>query len=368
MFEFSMQKEPLLLSLLTVSGAVDKKQAMPILSNVLLRIVDNQLVLTATDLEIEITARVPCISLDPNGSMTVPAKKMVDIVRSLNDQSHLSIALKDSTLIIKEGRSQFKLATLPADHYPCTLMEAHVFECSIPRASLIYLLQTTHFAMSQQDVRIFLNGVLLEINLQSITAVATDGHRMAVCCLPHSDLSDHQRFLVPRKGVVEMLRLLNNIPDEHVQLAVGKNHIKLVTSQYTFSSKLIEARFPPYLGAIPKGQDKQVIIDRDVLKRALSRIVILAHEKSRAVLLHIQPEQLTLISHNQEQEEAVESVAAEISGEELKIAINATYLMDVLNHLPEGQVRLSFTNTDSSMLVEAVNDKYYQYVIMPMKL
>jgi DNA polymerase-3 subunit beta len=165
-----------------------------------------------------------------------------------------------------------------------------------------------------------------------------------------------------------MLRLLNNITDEVVQLATGKNHIKIVAAQYTFSSKLIEARFPPYLGAIPKGQDKQVIIDRDILKRALSRIMILTNEKSRAVLLHIQPEQLTLIAHNQEQEEATESLAAEINGPELKIGINATYLMDVLNHLPDGPVRLSFTNTDSSMLVETLQDTAYQYVIMPMKL
>ncbi len=368
MFEFSIQKEPLLLSLLAVSGAVDKKHSMPILSNLLLTIQDNQLVLGATDLEIEITARLPCVSLDPQGSITVPAKKMVDIVRSLNDQARLTIGLKDGTLLIKEGRSQFKLATLPADHYPCTLMEAHVFECFIPRNNLIYLLQSTHFAMSQQDVRIFLNGLLLEIDLQSITAVATDGHRMAVCCLQHPELRDHQRFLVPRKGILEMLRLLNNITDEVVQLATGKNHIKIVAAQYTFSSKLIEARFPPYLGAIPKGQDKQVIIDRDILKRALSRIMILTNEKSRAVLLHIQPEQLTLIAHNQEQEEATESLAAEINGPELKIGINATYLMDVLNHLPDGPVRLSFTNTDSSMLVETLQDTAYQYVIMPMKL
>lgn len=368
MFEFSIQKEPLLSALLAVSGAVDKKQAMPILSNVLLMIQNNQLTLTATDLEIEITARVACDSLSECGSMTVPAKKMVDIVRSLNDQAHLNIALKADTLIIKEGRSQFKLATLPANHYPCTLLEDNVFECFISRVSLIYLLQSTHFAMSQQDVRIFLNGLLLEMDLQSITAVATDGHRMAICSLPHSDLREHQRFLVPRKGIVEMLRLLNNVTDEHVQLAIGRNHIKVVALQYTFSSKLIEARFPPYLGAIPKEQDKQVLIDRDILKRALSRIMILTNEKSRAVMLHVQPEQLTLISHNQEQEEAVESLAAEISGEELKIGINATYLMDVLNHVPDGMIRLSFTNTDSSMLVETLQDKNYQYVIMPMKL
>jgi DNA polymerase-3 subunit beta len=222
--------------------------------------------------------------------------------------------------------------------------------------------------MSQQDVRVFLNGLLFELDSQGITTVATDGHRMAICRLPSQLNHQHQRLLLPRKGVQELLRLLNNVPDEQIAISAGKGHFKLVTQQYTFSTKLIETRFPPYAKAIPSAQDKQVLIDRDLLKRAISRISILAHEKSRAVLLSIQSGQLTLIANNQEQEEAIETLTAETQGDDLKIGINASYLLDVLNHLQEGLLRISLTTTDSSILVESLNDEHYMYIIMPMKI
>lgn len=368
MFELSISKQQLLTPLLTVAGAVDKKQSLTILSNILLKLIDNQLLLTATDLEIEITCRIPCISQNQTGLITIPVKKMIDIVRSLEDDANPTIAFKSGVVSIKEGRSQFKLATLPADDYPISADEVNEIEFSINRVALIQLLQSTHFAMSQQDVRAYLNGLLFELDAQALTVVATDGHRMAICRLPCQVSTQHHRLLLPKKGVQEILRLLNNISDELVLISAGKNHFKLVTEQYTFSSKLIEARFPPYLRAIPRDQDKQVLIDRDLLKRALSRIIILANEKLRAVLLHVQPDQLTLIANNQEQEEAIESVPAQTQGEELTIGINASYLLDVLNHLSEGPVRLSLSNTDSSILVESVNDDNYQYIIMPMKI
>lgn len=368
MFELTISKQQLLTPLLTVAGAVDKKQSLTILSNILLKLIDNQLLLTATDLEIEITCRIPCITQNQTGMITIPVKKMIDIIRSLEDDANPTISFKAGVVSIKEGRSQFKLTTLPADDYPNSEDEVSEVEFSVSRVELIHLLQSTHFAMSQQDVRVFLNGLLLEIDSQAIVAVATDGHRMAICRLPNALGNQHHRLLLPRKGVQEILRLLNNVSDEKILVSAGKNHFKLVTEQYTFSSKLIEARFPPYIRAIPKDQDKQVIIDKDLLKRALSRIVILAHEKSRAVLLHVQPDQLTLIANNQEQEEAIESVPAQTQGEELTIGINASYLLDVLNHLAEGPVRLSLSNTDSSILVESVNDEHYQYIIMPMKI
>ncbi len=368
MFELSISKQQLLTPLLTVAGAVDKKQSLTILSNILLKLVDNQLLLTATDLEIEITCRVPCISQNQSGTITIPVKKMTDIIRSLDDDAQPTIAFREGVVCIREGRSQFRLATLPADDYPSRNDEVNEVEFSINRATLIHMLQSTHFAMSQQDVRAYLNGLLVEIDTQSLTLVATDGHRMAIYRQPGQLASRHHRLLLPKKGVQEILRLLNNIEDETISISAGSNHFKLVTAQYTFSSKLIEARFPPYLRAIPTGQDKQLIIDRDLLKRALSRIIILANEKSRAVLLHMQADQLTLIANNQEQEEAIESVPAQTQGDELSIGINASYLLDVLNHLQEGPVRISLTNTDTSILVESVNDENYQYIIMPMKI
>lgn len=368
MFDLTLTKEQLLTPLLTVAGAVDKKQSLAILSNILLRFSDNQLLLTATDLEMEISARINCEASQNPGQITVPAKKFIDIIRSLDDEACSTISMKSGTVIIKAGRSQFKLATLPADDFPSSETELHEVEFSLPRATLIHLLQSTHFAMSQHDVRVFLNGLLIELDAQTITSVATDGHRMAVCKLPCELNFPHQRFLLPKRGVQEILRLLNNVNDEKIDISAGKAHFKLSTQEYTFQSRLIDARFPPYSKAIPRNQDKFVLIDRDLLKRALSRIAILAHEKSRAVMLHVQPGTLTLIANNQEQEEATETLEAHTDGNELKIGINASYLLDVLNFVGEGLVRLSMSTTDSSILVESLQDELYQYIIMPMKL
>ncbi|KTC84937.1 DNA polymerase III subunit beta [Legionella brunensis] len=368
MFDLTLAKDQLLTPLLTVAGAVDKKQSLAILANILLSLDNNQLMLTATDLEMEITACVNCNASNSAGKITIPAKKFIDIIRSLEDDAIPSITLKAGTVVIGAGRSQFKLATLPADDFPIGEDEVSEIELTVPRAALIHLLQSTHFAMSQHDVRVFLNGLLLEFDAQTITAVATDGHRMAVCKFASESINEHHRFLLPKKGVQEMLRLLNNVEDEQIVISAGKGHFKLSTRQYTFQSKLIEARFPPYVKAIPKQQDKFVLLDRDSLKRALSRIVILAHEKSRAVVLHMQPGILTLIANNQEQEEAMETLEAHTDGNEIKIGINAGYLLDVLNFFSEGLVRLSMSATDSSILVESVQDEQYQYIIMPMKL
>lgn len=368
MFELTLSKEQLLTPLLTVAGAVDKKQSLPILSNILLCFKDNQLELSATDLEMEISARVNCVTDQNPAKITVPAKKFIDIIRSLDDESTPTISLKADTVLIKVGRSQFKLTTLPAEDFPSSENEMAEVEFSVDRIAFMHILQATHFAMSQQDVRVFLNGLLLELDAQTITAVATDGHRMAVCKLPAEQSFSHQRFLLPKKGVQEMLRLLNSVTDEQISVSAGKNHFKCLTAEYSFQTRLIEARFPPYAKAIPREQDKFVLIDRDLLKRALSRIIILAHEKSRAVMLHLQENSLTLIANNQEQEEAVEALEAHIDGAELKIGINASYLLDVLNFVGDGLVRMSMSTTDSSILVESLQDERYQYIIMPMKL
>jgi len=367
LFQLSIKKEDLLALLLAVVGAVDKKQSLAILSHFLLRVADGQLFVTATDLEIEMCAHVACESNQATGCITVPAKKFIDIIRSLDDHTSPDIICDKGLLTIKQGRSSFKLSTLPAEHYPVSKDECNEVELTIPRLVLMQLLQSTHFALSQQDVRVFLNGLFIDFEPNLITAVATDGHRMAIsrytCLHTHAN-----KLLLPKKGVNELLRLLHCMHDEEVLLAAGKSHFKLISSQFVFMSKLLEARFPPYMKAIPKDQDKHILIDGVVLKRSLTRIVILAHEKSKAVMLHLQEGQFTLIANNNEQEEAVETIIAQTEGEELKIGLNASYLLDVLNHLGDGQIRISFANKDSSMLVESVLNDNYQYIIMPMKL
>lgn len=367
MFELTISKQQMLTPLLMVAGAVDKKQSLPILSNILLQLSAQQFALTATDLEIQITAVVPCSS-NMTGAITIPAKKMIDIVRSLDDEAVPTLSFSGNNLTIKTERSQFKLTTLPAVDYPITEDEISEVEFSLQASALMRLLQATSFAMAQQDVRIYLNGLFLEIDTKSITAVTADGHRMAVCRLEDEAFHQHHRLLIPKKGVQEMLRLLSTIADEPVVISASKNHISLVTSQFRFSSKLIEARFPAYARAIPKDYERTVLIDRDVLKRALSRIVILANEKLRAVILRIESQSLTLAASNKEQEEGEETLVAETTGAPLTIGLNATYLLDVLNYFNEGMVRLAFGDADTSILVQSLSDEQYQYIIMPMKL
>lgn len=367
MFEFVIKKEALLTPLLTVAGAVDKKQSLAILSNFLLKLTDGLLTITATDLEIEMAARVTCESNNSIGNITVPAKKFIDIIRSLDENTCPVMVCDKGILTIKQGRSSFKLTTLPAENYPLSDDECNEVEITLPRLVLLQLLQSTHFAMSQQDVRVFLNGLFLDFEPNLISAVATDGHRMAINRYSCT-INSQNKLLIPKKGVQELLRLLSSVTDENVLLAAGKSHIKLITSQYVFLSKLIEARFPPYAKAIPRAQDKHIIIDCASLKKSLSRIVILAHEKSKAVMLHLQPGQLTLIANNNEQEEAVETLIAETEGEEIKIGLNATYLLDVLSHFGDGQIKLSMSTTDSSILIESLENEQYQYIIMPMKI
>ena len=368
-FELTIGKQDILSPLLTVAGAVDKKQSLPILSNILMQFSEDKFSLTATDLEIQITAQVPGIQWSHQGALTVPAKKIIDIIRSLDEESTPTLSYQGNALIIKTAQSQFKLATLPADDYPVTDTETEELNFSLQASALMRLLQATCFAMAQQDARIYLNGLFLDINASAIAAVSADGHRMAICRLQDETLSQMHRLLIPKKGVQEMLRLLASVPsDELVSITVSKNHIGLNTSQFKFLSKLIEARFPPYAKAIPSAQDKSVIIDRDLLKRALSRIVILANEKLRAVVLRIEKNSLTLLASNKEQEEGMEVLPAETQGGPLTIGLNATYLADVLNYFNEGPLRLSFGDADSSILVQALSDEDYQYIIMPMKL
>lgn len=367
MFELTIKKEDLLVPLLTVAGAVDKKQSSAILSHFLIKLLDGALFITATDLEIEITAQISCESNQANGAITVPAKKFIDIIRSLDENTSPRIVVDKGILTIKEGRSSFKLSTLPAQEYPLSKDECNDLEISVPRLALLDLLQSTHFAMSQQDVRIFLNGLFLEFEPNVISAIATDGHRMAICRY-HCPNTAQKKLLLPKKGVQELLRILTSINDEQVLITAGKSHVKFICNQFVFLSKLIEARFPPYVKAIPKEQDKHLLLDCSALKRSLTRIVILAHEKSKAVMLHVQSGQLTLIANNNEQEEAVETLSAETEGDELKIGLNASYLLDVLSHFSDGRVRLSMSNTDTSILIESLNHEHYQYIIMPMKI
>lgn len=367
MIEFSVDKKALLPSLLALAGVVDKKQSLPVLSNILFHLQDGQLTLMATDLEIEMVANISC-EVVVEGSITVPAKKLLDIVRSLVDDAKIRFTQQNNYVSLQSGRSRFRLITLAADDFPKADVSSDCNALQIDRKDLQHLLQSSYFAMSQQDVRVYLNGLLLEFALGSLTAVSTDGHRMALSKLDNPSIQQAQRIILPRKGVLEILRLLSSIEDERLMLSAGDSHFTIESSDYRFMTKLVESRYPAYNRVIPRTFSSYALMDRDDLKAALTRITILAHEKTKAIALAVHEDRVSLIANNQQQEEASEDVEASIDGATLKIGMNAAYILDALNHIPEGLMRLSMESADSSILLESLANENFQYVIMPMKL
>ncbi|MCX7115262.1 MAG: DNA polymerase III subunit beta [Gammaproteobacteria bacterium] len=351
-----------------LAGAVDKKQVMPILSTILVRFSDEALLLTATDLEIELTAKLEYPDSSGLPSFTIPAKKFLDLIRTLDDEEKFDIQLHEQHLLINAASTKFKLFTLPCDHFPLVQFDATALNLELPRLTLIHLLQSTAFSISQQDVRVFLNGMLLEFDINRITTVAADGHRMSIATLQHPHNIPFTRLILPRKSVSELLRLLSAIQDEHIQLYLHDRLFRVQTEAYVFSSKLIDSQFLPYHQAIPKQLQSFLLVEQDALKRALSRILIIANDKSRPVILEASPGKLTLLAQNQEQEQATEHMPATLDGEAIRIGINPYYLLEVLSVLQGSLIRLSFSTPDTSMLVESLEDEHYQYILMPMKI
>ena len=279
MFKFSIEREKLLSSLLLVFGAVEKKHTLPVLSNVLLDVSEDLLTLSGTDTEIELISRIPLTNVEQTGRTTVPAKKIIDICRSLNDDAIIKFNVKDSRVFVSSGRSKFNLTSISADDYPTAKDEVPELEFEIETKALIELLQVSYFSMAQQDVRFYLNGLLLESDGQSLYSVSTDGHRLSVANVPLDNPLPESKIIIPRKSVLELMRLLNDISDEAVLIQQTVNHFYLKTNSYQFASKIIAGRFPNYKRVLPVNCDKQVLVDRDLLKKTLTRVSILAHEK-----------------------------------------------------------------------------------------
>ncbi|MDP3559995.1 MAG: DNA polymerase III subunit beta [Legionellaceae bacterium] len=368
---FTVSKSALLDPLIMVSGAVQKKQTLPILSHILVRLQDNKLSLTATDLELLMTATVPC-QTEHIGTVALPARKILDIVRSLEEEVPLSFQVEKNFVQIVSGKSKFKVSILSGEDFPTPEEPPAHISFRLLRTDLLHLLESTFFAIAQQEIRTFLNGLLLECDNQHMTAVAADGHRMAIARIHTENTVELSRFLIPRKSISELLRVLHSIQDEFIQFSAGNQYVSIQTECYIFTTKLIEARYPAYEMAVPKAANKRVTIDVELLRRALTRMMILAHEKNKGVLLDIQNTGLSLITNNQDQEEAIENIEAEVEVEEESaehsIGVNATYLIDVLQFYQDGLVRLSFSGSEQSMLVESLKHPNYRYLIMPIKI
>lgn len=366
--KFSVSREAIIKPLQLVAGVVERRQTLPVLSNVLVVLEGNQLSLTGTDLEVEIVGRIPLEGDSTAGEITVPAKKFVDIVRSLPDGSKIDFSLKDQKVTIKSGRSRFTLSTLAASEFPAVEQGAQDLVFSCPQKEVKRLIDRTSFSMAQQDVRYYLNGMLWEVRPEALRVVATDGHRLAMCTRPvTADVKETQQSILPRKGVIELSRLLND-SDETVELVFGSTHIRAVTSEFTFTSKLVDGKFPDYERVLPKGGDKIVIGDRSELKQAFARTAILSNEKYRGVRLNLETGQLTIIANNPEQEEAEDQVAVDYTGDSLEVGFNVSYLQDVANVLSSEKIQLTLSDSNSSVLLEEPENSDSAYVVMPMRL
>ncbi len=363
--KFSAERESLLTALQSVIGVVERRQTMPILSNVLLSAQGSKLSITATDLEVELVATT-AIKSGTDGRLTVPGRKLLDICRSLPEGVTLAFSQDGERLTVKAGRSRFVLATLPAADFPTIEELAQQQSLKLPQADLRRLLDKTHFSMAQQDVRYYLNGMLLETDGKMLRTVATDGHRLALCEMDLPSKAAGQQVIVPRKGVLELQRLLGTEGD--VEVTVGSNHIRAQIGDVRFTSKLIDGRFPEYGRVIPAAPPKAVIADREVLRAALQRTAILANEKYRGIRLALKKNTMTLQAHNPDQEEAEEQVEVSYKGDELEVGFNVGYLLDALAAVDGNEVEIGVTDGNSSCLVRAPGATSARYVVMPMRL
>lgn len=369
--KFSVSKETFLKQLQMVVGVVERRQTLPILANVLISLKEGELALTGTDLEVEIVSRAASeVGAEPSGQITVPARKLLDICRSLPDGVDIKFSTNDKgRVVITSGRSRFTLSTLPAEEFPNVEDGAETSEFSLPAKNLKKLIDSTAFAMAHQDVRYYLNGMLWEVSGSKLNGVATDGHRLAISTTDLSSevTSGSVQAILPRKGVVELSRLLADEGD--ITISLGEAHLRVRGSDFHFTSKLVDGAYPDYDRVLPKGGTLVIRGDRDDLRQAFSRAAILSNEKYRGVRLLLSENLLNIVANNPEQEEAQEEVAVSYSGIDLEVGFNVNYILDVLNTLGGEEVVFILSDANSSALIQDPADEAgSSYVIMPMRL
>lgn len=364
--KLSASREDILTPVQNVIGVVERRQTLPILSNVLLRARDGRLSVTGTDLEVELVSSIG-LSVQTAGEVTVPGRKFLDILRSLPEGAAVTLSTEADRLVVRAARSRFTLSTLPAAEFPVVEEINAQQVLRLPQADFRKLIDRTHFSMAQQDVRYYLNGMLLESEGGKLRAVATDGHRLALCeANLSSRVTGKQQVILPRKGVLELQRMLAE--QGEVELSVGTNHVRCQIGDVRFTSKLIDGRFPEYGRVIPSNANLVIDADRGTLKQSLSRTAILSNEKYRGIRLNIKPKLLTLQAHNPEQEEAEDQIEVGYAGEEIEIGFNVTYLLDALSAIDTDRVQIALTDSNSSCLITAATADGAKYVVMPMRL
>jgi DNA polymerase-3 subunit beta len=365
--KFIINREEILTPLQQIVSVIEKRQTMPILSNVLIAIENDQLILTGTDLEIQIIAKINITSATP-GSITVPARKFLDICRLLPSGAEIKFEQQNDKVKILSNRSRFSLSCLPADNYP-EFSESDLENTFFINAGKFKkALEKTIFCMANQDVRYYLNGLLLNISNSKIKLVASDGHRLSI----YEDALDQgtgyeARIIIPRKGVLELSRLLDN-PDADIKVEFSSNNIRIFIKNLVFSAKLVDSKYPDFSKVFQQEFFNPIHIQKQLLKDALTRVAILSNEKFKGVTLDITPDSLRISTHNPEHDEAEEELVIEYNGEPLSIAFNAQYLLDAVSNLDSELAVLTVASNANSCFIDEPNECVYKFIVMPMRL
>jgi DNA polymerase III subunit beta len=359
-------RDAVLRPLQIVSGIVERRQTLPILANVLLRRDTEKLSFMTTDLEIQIQTGAAFPAGKETGATTVSARKLVDILRALPD-AEVQLSIANRKLTVQSGRSRFALQTMAAEEFPTVVAAESTVDFSLPATSLKYLLSMVHYAMAAQDIRYYLNGMLLVVERGLVRAVATDGHRLALCEVEKDGDSAPIEAIVPRKTILELGRLLPDT-DEPVQVRMAPNQVRFSFGSIELVSKLVEGKFPDYAKVVPANNPKTFVIAREELMQALSRAAILTTDKFKGVRWVLASGMLKISSTNTDQEEALEEIEIDYAGEGLDIGFNVTYLLDVLVNLKSEQIKVALGDSLGSALITLTDSAKFKYVVMPMRI
>jgi DNA polymerase-3 subunit beta len=365
--KFIINRETLLTPLQQIVSVIEKRQTMPILSNVLMIVEENLLHLTGTDLEIQIIAKIVLISSTP-GSITVPARKLLDICRFLPNGAEIKFELTDEKIKITSYKSRFSLSCLPANNYPEFSEYGFENNFSINADKFKKALDKTIFCMANQDIRYYLNGLLINISNNKIKLVASDGHRLSIYEDSLEQVTGYEsRIIFPRKGVIELNKLLDD-HDIELKIEFSNTNIRIFIKNLIFSAKLVDSKYPDFSKVFQKEFFNSITIKKQIIKDALTRVAILSNEKIKGVTLDINSEALKISTHNPEHDEAEEEIAIEYNGDPLSIAFNVQYLLDAISNLDSDVTVLTIATDTSSCFIGEPSDSVYKFIVMPMRL
>ncbi len=370
MITIKTSRNALLAPLQKVAGIVERRHTLPILSNVLIESRSGKASVTATDLEMQIRTEANIQLKDDAENVTIAAKKLLDILRSLPDDAEIVLDGKESRLTLKAGKSRFLLQTLPAADFPKLAENGdELSSFSLNRRTFKAQLEKVHYAMANQDIRYYLNGMLFSVADGEVITVATDGHRLSFAVSKMDGGDSKAEVILPRKTVAELIKLLDDgAVDDNVKVTLRTNQVKFDLGDTELSSKLIDGKFPDYTKVIPSGYSKHITLNRIRLQQALSRAAILSNEKIRGVRVVLTKDAMNVVCSNNEQEEAQEELTIDYDSEPVDVGFNVTYLLDVLNHGGTEEIVWSFGDANSSSLITVPGDEQFKYVVMPMRI